>query len=163
MKVYHGSTVCVSKPELLTSSRRLDFGSGFYVTSDLHQAQRWTQIKMRRLQTNSAIVSVYDAKEVFSAIDLIIKYFVTTSEEWLDFVMAYRMGSNNKNSGYDVIRGPVANDTLCETLALYERGILTHSETIVRLKTHELADHVVLVTNTAVSLLKFINCEDISK
>ena len=163
MKVYHGSTVSVSEPELLPASRRLDFGSGFYVTSDLHQAKRWAQIKMRRLQTNSAVVSVYDAKDILDTSDLRIKHFVTASEEWLDFVMECRMGSSNESSGYDVIRGPVANDTLYETLALYERGILTHSETIVRLKTHKLADQIVLVTNKAISLLHFVGCKDVSK
>jgi len=56
MKVYHGSTICVSEPKLLSASRRLDFGSGFYTTTDLRQAKRWAQIKMLRVQSDTAIV-----------------------------------------------------------------------------------------------------------
>ncbi len=162
MKVYHGSTVCVSAPKLLPASRRLDFGQGFYTTSDFSQAKRWAQIKMRRLQTNGAVVSVYDTDDIFSDNNLIVKCFKTASEEWLDFVMVCRTGSRDPNVDYDIIRGPVANDTLYETLALYERGILSHAETIVRLKTHKLADQVVLATNRAISLLSFVGCEEVS-
>jgi len=162
MKVYHGSTICVSEPKLLSASRRLDFGSGFYTTTDLRQAKRWAQIKMRRSQSEKAIVSIYDANEVFAAKDLRIKCFATATEEWLDFVMLYRTGKIDQNVVYDVIHGPVANDTLYETLALYERGILTHAETIVRLRAHKLADQVVLATHRALTLLHFVDYEKVS-
>lgn len=33
MKLYHGSSVVVEKPKILLSDRRLDFGTGFYLTS----------------------------------------------------------------------------------------------------------------------------------
>jgi hypothetical protein len=117
---------------------------------------------MRRVQTKTAIVSIYDVDEVFAAKDLRIKGFDTATEEWLDFVMFHRTGKLTSMNKYDVIRGPVANDTLYETLALYERGILTHNETIARLKTHKLADQVVLATTKAISLLKFISCEEVN-
>lgn len=39
MKLYHGSNVVVSKPEILVSDRKLDFGTGFYLTSSNEQAQ----------------------------------------------------------------------------------------------------------------------------
>ena len=162
MKVYHGSTICVSEPKLLSASRRLDFGSGFYTTTDLRQAKRWAQIKMRRVQSETAIVSIYDADEVFAAKDLNIKNFETATEEWLNFVMLCRTGKLEQNVAYDVIRGPVANDTLYETLALYERGILTHAETIVRLRTHKLADQVVLASRSALALLQFVDYEKVS-
>ncbi len=162
MKVYHGSTICVSEPKLLSASRRLDFGSGFYTTTNLRQAKRWAQIKMRRFQSETAIVSIYEADNVFAAKDLRIKCFDTATEEWLDFVMRYRTGKIDQNVAYDVIRGPVANDTLYETLALYERGILTHAETVVRLRTHKLADQVVLATPRALALLHFVDYEKVS-
>ena len=33
VNIYHGSDVVVEKPEILQSSRLLDFGTGFYTTS----------------------------------------------------------------------------------------------------------------------------------
>ncbi len=159
MKLYHGSTICVSEPRLVSASRRLDFGAGFYTTTNLNQARRWAQIKRRRLQADDAVVSIYDAKNIFEAGHLLIKNFEIASEEWLDFVMAHRTGTGRLTEDYDVVQGPVANDTLYETLALYERGILTHAETVVRLKTHRLADQIVLASAKALDLLNFEDCE----
>lgn len=39
MKLYHGSNVTVSEPKILESSRALDFGNAFYMTSRLEQAK----------------------------------------------------------------------------------------------------------------------------
>ena len=32
MILYHGSNIAVEKPKILQSDRRLDFGTGFYLT-----------------------------------------------------------------------------------------------------------------------------------
>ncbi len=160
-KVYHGSTLTVESPCLQPLTRRLDFGPGFYTTSDLAQARRWACIKKRRLLAGIAVVSVYDVSDVFGAENMRIKHFRDADAEWLDFVMAHRMGDVISADAYDVIRGPVANDTLYETLSLYERGILTHAETVVRLRTHKLADQIVFVTDKAMSLLRFLEKEEV--
>jgi hypothetical protein len=34
MKIYHGSNVIVEKPKIMQSERMLDFGTGFYTTSN---------------------------------------------------------------------------------------------------------------------------------
>lgn len=41
MILYHGSNIVVEKPKILQSDRRLDFGTGFYLTSSYEQAERW--------------------------------------------------------------------------------------------------------------------------
>lgn len=41
MLLYHGSNIEVREPRLLRSQRDLDFGKGFYTTSDLGQATSW--------------------------------------------------------------------------------------------------------------------------
>lgn len=163
MKLYHGSTICVTSPELLPGARLLDFGCGFYTTTNWEQASRWALIKKRRLIAKHAIVSTFDAEEVFDLQKkgLRVKNFTAASEEWLDFVMVNRLGNTQVPDRYDVISGPVANDTLYETLALYERGILTRAETIVRLKTHALADQVVFATARALRGLHFIECIEV--
>ncbi len=48
MKIYHGSTVIVEKPSLEILNYRTDFGKGFYTTTDIEQAKRWTKIKKER-------------------------------------------------------------------------------------------------------------------
>ena len=43
MTLYHGSNVEELTPELLHSVRALDFGRGFYLTSDFDQVARWAR------------------------------------------------------------------------------------------------------------------------
>lgn len=38
IELYHGSTLAVHEPKILTPSRTLDFGKGFYTTTDFEQA-----------------------------------------------------------------------------------------------------------------------------
>ena len=41
MVVYHGSDTIVDIPRILEANRPLDFGGGFYVTSNKEQARSW--------------------------------------------------------------------------------------------------------------------------
>ncbi|MEI7436561.1 MAG: DUF3990 domain-containing protein [bacterium] len=163
MKLYHGSTMCIPEPRLLPVNRRLDFGPGFYTTTDMQQARRWANIKSQRIMAPQAVVSVYETGEIFTSETLAVKWFTQPNEEWLDFVMINRIGDGAGVKVYDVIRGPVANDTLYETLTLFERGILTRTEAIVRLRTHTLADQVVFSTPTALASLRYESCVEATR
>ena len=160
MKLFHGSTVCVEHPRLLDASRRLDFGTGFYTTSSEAQARRWAQIKKRREASVRGMLSVYEADLSITDGIPLIKHFDAPTEEWLDFVMANRMGTP-VIAKYDIVVGPVANDTLYETLSLYERSILTRAETISRLRTHTLADQVAFRSKAGLGRLTFVSCVEV--
>lgn len=41
MILYHGSNVEVKSPQIIKSRKLLDFGAGFYLTSDYEQAEKW--------------------------------------------------------------------------------------------------------------------------
>ncbi|MCD8124458.1 MAG: DUF3990 domain-containing protein [Lachnospiraceae bacterium] len=43
MILYYGSNVEVKTPRIIPSKRLLDFGTGFYLTSDYGQAKRWAE------------------------------------------------------------------------------------------------------------------------
>ena len=63
MRIYHGSIEKVEKPELRKSNRTLDYGSGFYTTTSLQQAEDWVH---RRMNENKAIhgyVNVFELDE----------------------------------------------------------------------------------------------------
>lgn len=45
MIVYHGSTEIIKSPDVLHSFRTLDFGKGFYLTTNREQAERWARRK----------------------------------------------------------------------------------------------------------------------
>ncbi len=156
MTLYHGSTIVVESPRLIESQRLLDFGNGFYTTTNKYQAERWALIKnLRNKFEYTPIVTIYNFDDAFLVNSILkVKSFSKADEEWLDFV--FRNRKSEIKSEYDIVIGPVANDTLYATLTLYESGILNQKETINRLKTHNLFDQVSFHTERALQILKFI-------
>ena len=49
MRLYHWSTFVVKEPNLELLKNKTDFGKGFYTTTNLEQAQKWVEIKKKRL------------------------------------------------------------------------------------------------------------------
>jgi len=162
MKLFHGSIFVVEKPTILHEQRLLDFGKGFYTTTNQNQAERWAKIKKARTNNanTKAIVSIYDiSKELFAQQKYKIKEFSKADSEWLDFVFANRKGAIIHD--FDVTMGPVANDTLYATLTLYEAGILTKDETINRLKVHKLFDQISFHTENILKEISFFDSYEI--
>jgi len=60
MIVYHGSSVQVEEPKIMKQERMLDFGAGFYTTSNKEQAFRWAEIVAERRKTNSRIITEFE-------------------------------------------------------------------------------------------------------
>ena len=79
-------------------------------------------------------------------------------EAWFDFVMDNRHTVGFSHD-YDVVMEPVANDNVYETLTLFEDGIITKAEAIVRLKTYKLVDQVLFHTEAALKFLRFVDSE----
>jgi hypothetical protein len=153
MFLYHGSITVVKKPLLNITSRKTDFGIGFYTTTSQHQACSWANIKKIRHGVNTGYINVYEFDEVqFPKLNVMT--FAGATDEWLDFVFANRH-IEGLNHSYDIIRGPVANDTLYQTLALYEGGILDKNETISRLRTYNLVDQISFHTEKGLESLNF--------
>ena len=159
LRVYHGSTFVVEKPNLEVLNYRTDFGKGFYTTTDIKQAKRLSKIKKNRLKTDKNInegikqyVNIYEYTENnnFSILD-----FKEATEEWLKFVYKNRQ-SEGLTHEYDIVKGPVANDNLYQVLSGYEDGTYNIEETIRRLKTYLLSNQISFHTNEALSCIEYI-------
>lgn len=160
MVIYHGSDVPVSEPKILSSNRLLDFGEGFYTTSSMEQAQRWTQrVKMRR-KASAQIVSVYEFDIFRAEKDLKLKRFEAPTPEWLHFVTACRSNMETRHE-YDIVMGPVANDNVYATIQLYETGLLSEAETIVRLKVEKIFDQILFHTEQALHYCRYLRHENV--
>ncbi len=53
MILYHGSNMIVEQPKILQSERMLDFGTGFYTTSNKEQAVRRAELVAERRKTKA--------------------------------------------------------------------------------------------------------------
>jgi len=70
-------------------------------------------------------------------------------------VSANRNGTYNGEI-YDVIYGPVANDTIFKTFIAYQNGTLSEQETLKRLKIRPLYNQLVLTNKEALKCLSFL-------
>jgi hypothetical protein len=56
MIIYHGSDILVKSPKIRRSERMLDFGMGFYTTSNREQAIKWAARVAERRKSNRRIL-----------------------------------------------------------------------------------------------------------
>lgn len=154
MILYHGSNLVVSKPRLVQQNRFLDFGYGFYTTTNREQAISFANKVTRRRKSGHRAVSIYEIDESVAFKECSLLRFDEPGEEWLKFVSENRAG---KCSGevYDFIFGPVANDDVYRTFTLYTSGVLTKEQTLEQLKIRKLYDQLVLTSDKALSYLRF--------
>ena len=160
MRLYHGGSIAVPNPQPVSpeKNRPLDFGSGFYTTTSLEQAQRWLKIRSEQSKEfGKGVVSVFEIDdEALACSGLKIKRFSSTDlEPWFDFVMANRH-KRGFDHDFDLVIGPVANDKVFTTLTLYETGILDKIQTILQLKTYVLWDQYLFHTAEALKYLKYL-------
>ena len=160
MKLYHGSNMAVEKPEIRKPTHGLDFGGGLYTTHNFEQAEEFAEKVVRRLAKAVAPVGVPTVSEYDFDIEtaektLKILRFEKPDAEWLKFVVDNRKNIH-KESEYDLVIGPVANDDVYKTIKVFENGIYTAEETIRRLKVKELFSQTLIKTDAALALLKFV-------
>jgi len=154
MLLYHGSNLTVSEPRLVEQNRFLDFGYGFYTTTNKAQAIAFADKVTKRRKEGVPTVSIYEIDEVKAFSECSVLRFDAPNEAWLDFVSENRDGRYN-GEAYDFIYGPVANDDVYTTFTLYTAGVLTKEQTIEALKVKKLYNQLVLTSTKALSYLKF--------
>ena len=159
MKIYHGSIEIVEKPEIRESNRTLDYGQGFYTTSSYEQAEAWVKRRMDEKKTSQGYVCVYELDEVAMQ-EMNTLLFDTPTEEWVDFVMKNRTQKGYVHE-YDIVYGPVANDRVYASFALYEGGLINKQTLILELKTYKLVDQYLFHTEKALQALTFVEAKEI--
>lgn len=159
MKIYHGSIEIVEKPEIRESNRTLDYGQGFYTTSSYEQAEAWVKRRMDEKKTSQGYVCVYELDEVAMQ-EMNTLLFNTPTEEWVDFVMKNRTQKGYVHE-YDIVYGPVANDRVYASFALYEGGLINKQTLISELKTYKLVDQYLFHTEKALQALTFVEAKEI--
>lgn len=159
MILYHGSNVVVEQPKLIEQNRFLDFGYGFYTTTNKEQAENFAQKVIVR-RSGKSIVNVYEFDENAQTNLLKVKRFSAPDEDWLNFVSANRNGIYDGEQ-YDLIIGAVANDDVYRTLQVYLTGLLTKEQALEALKVKKLFNQYVFATKEALTLLKFVEAREV--
>lgn len=148
--LYHGSGEIVIFPEIRKTKYTKDFSWGFYCTKSFEQAYRWAE---RRHE--NGIINVYSYVENNELNKLT---FEKMTDEWLDFIAECRAG---KIHNYDVVEGPMADDTIWNFVNEYLNGNISRTVFWEYAKfkhpTHQMSFH----TLKALDCLKYERSEQI--
>nr|WP_294650719.1 DUF3990 domain-containing protein [uncultured Blautia sp.] len=150
MKVYHGSWIEVSVPDLKHSRTDVDFGKGFYVTPIREQAVKWCGRFKRRGKQGIVTSYIFDDCAIQN---LNVLKFDSYSEEWLDFILNCRREKDS--SDYDIVMGGVANDKVFNTVELYFDHLIDKKEAINRLKYEKPNMQICFRTISALETLRY--------
>jgi len=155
MNLYHGSIAEVKNPQIIVHKNRgLDFGYGFYTTTNKKQAINFTKNVMERTGIATRKVSVYEFEQDKAMQELDVLQFQEPNLEWLEFIKQNRF-STYEGKIYDLVIGPVANDDIFPTLQAYLEGIVPAEATIASLKVKTLYNQYCFLTEKSLTFLKF--------
>lgn len=149
MKLYHGSNIEVSKPEIRPSKFTKDFGVGFYCTRLKRQAKRWACRK------TPSVISEY---EFIRKSELSVKVFSNMTDEWLDFIVSCRRGYTHN---YDIVIGPMANDQVYNYVEDFAAGIITRTQFWALAEFKYPTHQVCFATEESLSSLKFLSSQTV--
>lgn len=157
MICYHGSDTVVNIPKILNAKRPLDFGGGFYVTTNKTQAIKWAKKVAFRNNSKYKYVNCYEFDIKKAELELIVIKFEVADEQWLDFICDNRTG---KDTGeYDIVIGPVADDSVYRVVVEYENGDIDKEQAIKKMKTENLYDQILFHNDKSLRYIKYIDTE----
>lgn len=148
MILYHGCKQIVEYPEIRKAQYNKDFYFGFYCTRLPEHAKRWAS-----RYGGKGYLNCYEYTENDS---LNYLHFEEMTDEWLDFIVQCR---NGKSHNYDIVEGPMADDTIYNYLQNYLDGKISRVAfwELVKFKypTHQISFHTI----TALDTLQFVGSE----
>ena len=155
MKLYHGSNIAIEKIDLSKGRPAKDFGRGFYLSDDKRQASSMADNVVNR-KGGKPVVSVFDCPDdILTCSDLKVLRFDGYSEQWLDFILKNRANRSLVQAhDYDVVYGPIANDVVAVSIALYTDEFISKEELLRRLKYRHETYQYFFATEKAISKLR---------
>ena len=155
MTLYHGSNVDITQIDLSMCHPYKDFGRGFYLTDIRQQAEDMAYRRVKMTGQGSPIVSAFEFDEhVLHAGTLQVKIFPTVSIEWAEFVMHNRdIQHTGFSHDYDIVVGPVADDTVAFQLRRYVLGVISLENLVNELTYKHLNNQYFFGTEKATSTL----------
>lgn len=134
--LYHGSNVSIEQIDLSLSRKGKDFGCGFYLNANRQQAMDMAIRTIQRMRCGVPTVTAYTFDEsVLGQAELNIKVFDDYCIEWAEFVLANRKNTSDTSAhSYDIVIGPIANDTVGVQIRRFIMGYISMEKLIEELR-----------------------------
>lgn len=157
MKLYHGSNIKIESIELSKCRPFKDFGQGFYLTEIEEQAEQMAE-RTATIYGGEPVVTLFKFDtDALNADSLSIKLFKEPSEQWALFVMANRnRDSEQPYHQYDIVIGPVADDTIATLFRNFDDGIIDLLTLVSGLKYKKVSSQYFFHTQRALQYLKLL-------
>lgn len=153
MILYHGTNVPFEEIDLKKSRLGKDFGVGFYLTPDKTVAERQAARKLLQFGVGFANVISYEWNEL-SCEGLSIKRYDGYSIEWAEFVLENRKNRTmNQVHSYDIVIGPIADDTIGFQIRRFEDGIITLEQFLKEIQYHTVTIQYLFATEKSLKSL----------
>ena len=148
MILYHTSDREIRTPDIHYGRKNADFGWGFYLTPDREFTYRWAR--------ENAVVNVYELDE-----NELNMHTFTRDIHWFEYIFNNRRLRDSLAA--DVVIGPIANDTIFDTLGIMSSGFLKPEAAVRLLMIGPEYTQVVIKTEKALKQLRFIRSEKIER
>lgn len=135
--LYHGSNVEIEHIDLSLSKQGKDFGCGFYLNANRQQAMDMAERTARTQMTRQPTINAYgfDDSVLDGHTGLNIKVFEDYCPEWAEFVLMNRKNNTNTQAHpYDIVVGPIANDTVGVQIRRFMNGYIPMNVLIEELR-----------------------------
>lgn len=157
--LYHGSNVEIYDIDLSLCKNGKDFGKGFYLNPNFEQARGMARRAIRITREGKEIINAFEFDETLLTNNgLKVKIFADYTEEWAEFIVANRKNKSDiPIHDFDIIIGPIADDSVGVQVRRYIQGYLPVSQLVEELRYH--GDHAIQYffgTERAIKFLKRI-------
>lgn len=153
LTLFHTGFSVISDPDVHFGRKNADFGQGFYLSDDEEFSKRWARAR-RDLTT-------YLNRYELDLNCLLVKRFLRNGD-WFDYIFSNRAGKKDSFAEFDVIIGPIANDTLFDTWGILTSGLISRETALEILTLGPEFKQIVLKTEKAANSLDFIDAKALS-
>ncbi len=144
MRLYHTGNVVIQKPDIHRGRANADFGQGFYLTPDEEFTYRWAG--------RDAVINVYD----LDMTGLKVHQF-TRDLAWFEYIFSNRRVKDTLDA--DIVIGPIANDTIYDTLGILSSGYLSSEEALSLLMIGPEYTQLAIKSENALRQLRWIDAK----
>ena len=161
LRLFHTGYEAVPRPDPTVGRPDADFGAGFYLSDDAEFSKRWARIRRGR----DTVLNEYE----FS-LDGLNVLLLDRDEAWYRLIFQNRAGTVGlpADRDWDVVIGPIANDTLYDTGGLLTSGLLTPAQALSLYRIGPCYRQIAVKSERAAARLRFrsatvLNPEEVAR